>query len=136
MEESGEDNSYEHVAMSLLSTAFGLFIAWSWNQVSESLGEQMSTGKAATAVTTTLWAIGVTFAATIITTEIADRLRSFANSGQDESQKPAFLKFVDLFMVSLGYVVGWAWSDALTHVLIDYFYYTDMKAMYFAYSVG
>merc|ERR1712072_468459 len=133
---AGDDHTYMTVAMHLLSAAFGLFIAWCWNQVSESLGEAISDGAAATALSTLMWAIGVTAAASIITVEISVRLKAFAESTASEESKPVYLKFVDLVMVALGYVVGWAWSDAVTHILIEYFAFSDMKVLYLVYSIG
>jgi len=133
-------DTYATVALSLLSAAFGAFIAWIWNSCSNALGLAVGGpgkgGAGATAVVTTLWACGVTWFATVITAEIGQKLKAFAESAAENSTKPIFLKFVDLIMVALGYVVGWSWSDAVQNILMEYFAMTNMKALYLAYSVG
>lgn len=132
---AGEDGTFTSVAMSLLSASFGLFIAWCWNSVAQALGKAISNGEAATAVTTTLYAVSVTALAAYITAELANQIRSFAESTADRNTKPVWLKFIDLLMASLGYIVGWAWSDAAVHLLLETFAFSDMKMLYLVYTV-
>lgn len=132
----GEDGTYTTVAMSLLSAAFGLFIAWCWNNVAKAIGAAFSSGDAATAFTTTLYAVGVTALASWVTSHLADQMRAFAQSNSDEMTKPVWLKFIDLVMVSIGYIVGWAWSDAAVNLLLETLAITDAKMLYLVYSIA
>lgn len=132
----GEDGTYTTVALSLLSAAFSLFLAWCWNAVANTLGEAISSGKTATAFTTTLYAAGVTLFASWATTQLSQKLREFTQHASPDDVQPMLMKFIDLIEVSLGYVVGWAWSDAAVNVLMEAFTFTDMKMLYLVYAVG
>merc|ERR1711998_583035 len=71
----------------------------------------------------------------------AERLRGDMDQGGSGSSIPLFeaglplwVKFVDLISASLGYMVGWAWSDAATVLFLHAFAFSDVKLLYFAYA--
>lgn len=81
-----------------------------------------------------MYAILATGFAAYITTEVSNRLRAIGELGPDAT-RPYWFKFIDLISVSLGYLVGWAWSDAAVCVLMESLAFTDMKALYLVYSI-
>jgi len=135
LRERGEDKAYATVALTLLSASFSLFLAWCWNSVAKTVGRACSTGHAATAVTTTIYAVGVTALAAYITTEVSSKLREIASSVGPEAARPFWFKFIDLVSVALGYIVGWAWSDAAVNLLLETLAFSDMKMLYLVYSI-
>lgn len=141
-----ESMTYPVVLMSMLSASFGLFLAWCWNESAASLSQVLSDGRTSEGVALTIYAALLTGAATCGTMylgNLAGRLRSElaeckgseADMPLFESGLPLWCKFVDLISASLGYMVGWAWSDAATQLLLHALSMTDMKVFYLIYAL-
>jgi hypothetical protein len=139
--------TYSVVLMSMLSASFGLFLAWCWNETAATFsGVLYPHSEASEGLTLCVYAAVLTLTATLGTMKLgnmAQELRDTQSGGASgaiplfNSHVPLWVKFIDLISASLGYMVGWAWSDAAMTLFLDSFRLTDIGALYglYAFSV-
>ena len=145
-----EDNAdaasqtYSVVLMSMLSASFGLFLAWCWNETAATFsGVLYPHSETSEGVTLCTYAAILTLVATLGTMKLgnmAQELRDAQASATGavplfNSQVPLWAKFIDLISASLGYMVGWAWSDAAMTLFLHSFAVSDVGALYGLYAV-
>mmetsp|Transcript_6413 Transcript_6413/g.21273 ORF Transcript_6413/g.21273 Transcript_6413/m.21273 type:complete len:346 (-) Transcript_6413:290-1327(-) len=147
---SAVEQDYALVLINMLAGAFGLFLAWCWNETAATLSAVLlenwvmspSWVKGAEVATLCAYATALTALAAWAITRLgshAQDLRDAVSSRREsllDQSLPLWADFIDLLSISLGYMVGWAWSDAAKVLFLEAFIFSDAAAFYGAYVVA